>query len=92
MNVAAEIIGTHLPADSLVPSDPTSKRKGPKRFCESGMAKVAVAIVDQNRMLLKCQKCGQVWSPNLRSGGRLPRGYWQCPNGCNHQRPHGSMP
>jgi hypothetical protein len=25
-----------------------------------------------------------LWTPNLLPGGRLPRGYWQCPNGCNH--------
>lgn len=31
----------------------------------------------------RCQQCGQVWSPNSPAGGRLPRGWWKCPNGCN---------
>ncbi len=30
-----------------------------------------------------CDACGQVWSPNLGRGGRLPRRWWGCPNGCN---------
>lgn len=31
----------------------------------------------------RCQQCGQVWSPTLQTEGRLPRGWWKCPNGCN---------
>jgi hypothetical protein len=30
-----------------------------------------------------CRECGKGWSPNLLSGGRRPRGWWRCPNGCN---------
>ena len=26
--------------------------------------------------------CGQVWSPYIKSGGRLARKGWLCPNGC----------
>jgi len=35
-------------------------------------------------LVLQCETCNQVWSPNLLpDGGELPKGYWQCPNGCN---------
>ena len=31
----------------------------------------------------QCKVCGEQWSPMLRSGGRLPKRWWACPNGCN---------
>lgn len=30
-----------------------------------------------------CNKCGYGWSPMLRTGGCMPRGWWKCPKGCN---------
>ncbi|MGD0464658.1 MAG: hypothetical protein ABSB74_19410 [Tepidisphaeraceae bacterium] len=43
-----------------------------------------VELIDlAERIRLKCRECGQVWSPNVQPGGKLPRLYWQCPNGCN---------
>lgn len=56
---------------------------GPKRCSKPELEKVGVEIVNPNTMLLKCKACQQPWSPILRSGGRLPKGYWHCPNGCN---------
>jgi len=44
---------------------------------------VGVKVVDHSHFRLKCMKCGQQWSPMIEPGGRLPRKYWQCPNGCN---------
>lgn len=43
-----------------------------------------VTLLDEKRILLQCNQCGTRWSPNIQEGGRLPRGYWKCPNGCNH--------
>jgi hypothetical protein len=42
-----------------------------------------VKIVDTQRFLVECNQCGQTWSPILQEGGRLPRGWWKCPYGCN---------
>ncbi len=66
------------------------KRKMPKvgrplRFTERELAKFGVEITDSHRVWLRCTNCGQGWSPNLLSGGRMPRGYWKCPNECNWQ-------
>jgi len=47
------------------------------------MAKVGVKILDPHGVWLQCERCGAKWSPNIQPGGRLPRGYWKCPNGCN---------
>jgi hypothetical protein len=32
---------------------------------------------------LGCDSSGSARSPNLQSGGRLPRRWWACPLGCN---------
>lgn len=51
---------------------------------KSKMEKLGVKIIDNERSIrLECAVCGCVWSPNLLEGGRLPRGYWKCPEGCN---------
>ena len=45
-----------------------------------------VTVDDESvRLVVICNQCGAKWSPNLRTGGRLPRGWWKCPNGCNAQ-------
>ncbi len=55
----------------------------PKRCTERELAKVAVQLTDPLRLILHCRQCGRGWSPNIKSGGKLPRGYWRCPSGCN---------
>ncbi len=55
----------------------------PQRFNINQMEKVGVKVLDSDRILLECEKCGQKWSPSLLSGARLPKNYWRCPNGCN---------
>jgi hypothetical protein len=52
-------------------------------YKESRLQRVAVSIVDEKSVLLRCDGCGQAWSPNILPGGKMPRGYRQCPNGCN---------
>jgi hypothetical protein len=32
----------------------------------------------------QCQDCRMIWSQNIQTGGRMPRGWWRCPRGCNH--------
>lgn len=38
----------------------------------------------------KLDNCGQIWSPSLLAGGRLPRGYWKCPRGLAATRDRGT--
>jgi serine/threonine protein kinase len=56
----------------------------PRHFAKRELAKVGVQIADPHRIILRCSRCGQGWSPNLKSGGKLPRNYWKCPNHCNY--------
>jgi hypothetical protein len=64
----------------------TNDTRYPKSFNQHELSKAGVEIVDEASVHLRCQACGQVWSPNFLSGGRLPKGYWHCPNGCNSQQ------
>ena len=45
-----------------------------------------IELIDPHRVWYQCQQCGQMWSPDIQRGGRMPRGYWKCPNGCNWDR------
>ena len=38
-----------------------------------------------NQLWYRCKKCGYIWSPDIQMGGRLPRGWWRCANGCNRE-------
>lgn len=59
------------------------EKQQPNRFTEQELRKFSVQILDHHTLHLRCEQCGQIWAPNLGAGGRLPRGYWHCPNGCN---------
>jgi hypothetical protein len=56
----------------------------PRRFSESELKRVQVEIINPYRLVLRCAQCGWGWSPMICAGGRLPRNYWKCPGGCNH--------
>lgn len=53
------------------------------RCTPTSLQKVGVEILDVAGLRLRCKSCKKAWSPNLLSGGRLPRNWWKCPNGCN---------
>jgi len=36
---------------------------------------------------LRCQICGEEWTPKMSEGGRLLAYYWACPNKCNWRKP-----
>lgn len=42
-----------------------------------------VEFADQQKGMVRCRTCGHVWQPNIRSGGRMHRGWMRCPQGCN---------
>lgn len=51
-----------------------------------GLKRAGVELLDPGQIRLRCLACSQVWSPNLMPGGKLPRGWRLCPNGCNRTR------
>lgn len=61
-------------------------QRGPRTCAESELAKVGVKMAGHSHVRLKCEGCGQTWAQNILSGGRMPRGYWKCPDGCNEPK------
>lgn len=59
--------------------------KKPKRCNPSQLNAVGVDwLGTPSNLSFRCQTCGCVWSPMLQTGGRLPKRYWECPEGqCN---------
>lgn len=53
-------------------------------FIESAR-RAGLEVFDRERFRVRCVACGQTWSPNSRSGGKLYRGWRRCPNGCNDE-------
>jgi hypothetical protein len=41
-----------------------------------------VKLLNSDSIWFQCEICGAKWSPNLLTGGRLPRNSKMCPNGC----------
>jgi hypothetical protein len=59
----------------------------PRYFSEGQLSKVGVEIVDKYRIILACRECDMAWAVNVLSDGKLPKGYWHCPQGCKMPEP-----
>jgi excisionase family DNA binding protein len=46
---------------------------------------VDVTIAQEQPLVLRCNSCATTWTPEVRSNGKLARGAWRCPNGCNSE-------
>ena len=55
----------------------------PRRWSNTELNRVGVEVVDPHCGSFLCQECGSVWSPDIQTGGRMPRGWWRCPRGCH---------
>lgn len=47
------------------------------------LKRVNVVPLDLFGFALRCGQCGEVWSPVLGRGGKMPKNGGACPNGCN---------
>jgi hypothetical protein len=48
------------------------------------LAGVGVTLLSSDPLELQCNKCKSVWQPGRLSSGRLPPGWWKCPNDPGH--------
>jgi excisionase family DNA binding protein len=55
----------------------------PRQTTADELARVNVSIAQEDPLVLQCEACGATWAPEIRSNGRMARGAWRCPNGCN---------
>jgi len=56
---------------------------GPRDQTAEQLIKVEVELLIAHGILLRCAKCGQVWSAWVGASGHFARNYWRCPKGCN---------
>lgn len=49
----------------------------------TGKAAETIEIVNPDRLVFRCKACGEGWAVDIRTGGKLRRGWWHCPRGCN---------
>jgi hypothetical protein len=47
---------------------------------------LGICLPDVVNLVLKCERCGETWVPQLGSDGKLPFDYWICPARCNAER------
>ena len=50
---------------------------------QASLAGLGVHLVNAADIILKCNACGETWSPQLDAGGKLPFDYFICPAQCN---------
>jgi DNA-binding transcriptional MerR regulator len=58
----------------------------PRTYSAHELRKVGVEILDEDNHRLRCVTCHTIWDFTMTPGGRLPKGYWHCPEGCNHPK------
>jgi hypothetical protein len=50
---------------------------------EVHMARLGARVFNADELELQCVTCQQIWRLELDEDGKLPFGYWICPNRCN---------
>ena len=61
-----------------------TRRRAPRKSTDKVLAASGIKMVNEGHF--ECLECGATWSPNIQPGGKLPRRWWVCPNGCNDPR------
>jgi hypothetical protein len=54
-----------------------------RKMSEAELAKLGIRLQDKQSFVLECTNCGETWSPQLDSNGKLPFEFWVCPSNCN---------
>jgi hypothetical protein len=54
-----------------------------RRMSDVQLASMGVRLFNRDDLVLQCIACGETWTPQLDSGGKLPFDYWLCPAKCN---------
>jgi hypothetical protein len=58
-------------------------RPDPRRMSGVQLARLGVRILNRYDLALQCMICSETWTPLTGRDGKLPPGYWHCPNKCN---------
>jgi hypothetical protein len=74
--------GTRCPVN-IIEKEPITHHADPRQLSGVQLALLGVELMNRYDLLLRCVTCGQTWTPELDSHGKLIRGYWVCPSRCN---------
>jgi hypothetical protein len=54
-----------------------------RRYLRMKMARFGIILLNKHGRILECERCETQWRPEPAADGRLPEGFWRCPNRCN---------
>jgi hypothetical protein len=54
-----------------------------RKMADADLARLGIRLHNKQDLVLQCTTCGETWSPQLDSNGKLPFDYWVCPANCN---------
>jgi hypothetical protein len=57
-----------------------------RHMTHAELSALGVRIVNRTDLILGCTKCGETWTLQLDSSGKLTQDYWVCPLKCNAPR------
>lgn len=63
--------------------DRVADKEDVRHMTDAQLAKMGLRLVKKADLVLECITCGERWSPQLDSTGKLPFDYWICPIKCN---------
>ena len=62
---------------------PAVDKQDLRHMPDSELANMGLRMHNREGLVLECAKCGETWTPQLDSAGKLPFDYWVCPARCN---------
>lgn len=54
-----------------------------EKLWTNALKAVGLTLVQSESLTVNCNGCGFGWHRLLQSGGKRPRRWWRCRNGCN---------
>jgi hypothetical protein len=64
-------------------SEKRSSNQSIDSYTHAALEVLGVKVVDAEHATLQCVKCGASWPAERDTKGKLLRGVWKCPQGCN---------
>ncbi len=69
-----------------VSDHPGLDKQDVRHMTDAELSDLGIQLVNRADVILKCVGCGEAWTPQLDSDGKLPFDYWICPARCNAGR------
>jgi hypothetical protein len=57
-----------------------------RHMSDPELSALGLRMANRTDLILECNSCGETWTPQLDSSGKLPFDYWCCPARCNAEK------